>query len=220
MDAQSLYKQLSGRSATPAQIQRLLATAAAMGINSTEAAFLQLIVQEINYGMLHQLPERMESTIQKLAGEAANIAEEKVHQGFNRIVESSSIKISETVSNRMTAEISKISKDYSQKLLDKYKVAFVAAAVVAITVCLSAAAWTGYQIGVERGETLAYERTKDEKSAFVWSSSKNALAAKVLDEKGDLVQILNCSKPGWVKKNNVCYGMPDKNNDTWGWAVK
>ncbi len=59
MDAREVYKAMTGKTVTTEEIQRLMATASAMGIKTTDAAFLQLIVQDANFGLLHKLPERL-----------------------------------------------------------------------------------------------------------------------------------------------------------------
>ncbi len=139
-----------------------------------------------------------------------------MHGGINRIIESSASKISATVSR----EITKISQDFAKKALDKYKFGFIGAATFALTICFAVTANIAFNLGVERGEVTGYEKSKDEKAAVAWANTKNAVGARWLDEKGELIQILNCSKAGYVVKKGICYPLPDKNNETWGWNVK
>ncbi len=71
--------------------------------------------------------------------------------------------------------------------------------------------WIGYSKGKDAGNSFGYAQARNEIAAAAWANTPNGKLAYQLEK--------DCSRPGWKKINNVCFGYAPTNQGAYGWFV-
>ena len=79
--------------------------------------------------------------------------------------------------------------------------------------------WIGYSKGKDAGSSFGYVQARNEIAAAAWANTPEGKLAYQLAKAGSLEYLVHCSRPGWKKDGNVCFGYAPKNEGTYGWFI-
>jgi len=79
--------------------------------------------------------------------------------------------------------------------------------------------WLCYLSGTDAGKYIGYSQAREEISAASWANTPNGRLAFQLNRNGSLEYLVNCSRPGWIAKDGVCYVFSSEIGVTYGWTL-
>lgn len=211
MDFQEVFKQLNGRTATPADINRFERLTLALETSPGDALLAVLVALDHYETLYADIPEKI--------SHAATVTLEQ----FKTSSDATALAAIASAKADLTKAVSEAAQKTLQNDSKKNIWQWVGGCVVASLICFAGSGWwlheEGYASGYKSGYHVASEKVKDEKEAAAWGNSEEGKAAHRLAQVARISSFLNCSEPGWSVENGGCFVKTASDGKLHGWKL-
>ncbi len=119
----------------------------------------------------------------------------------------------------MSESVAQTLNDVAGAVATKSAARWVVAGVALAGILSVFSGWIGYSKGKDAGTSFGYSQARSEIAAVAWANTPNGKLAYQLAQAGSIEYLARCSRPGWKKIDNVCYGYALTNEGAYGWYV-
>lgn len=209
-DIGAVAKLITGTEPSTEQVQRVQAIAHSLNIPNNDAMMPILIALEQYHGVFSILPGKMQT--------AANIAAQNAAAQSTTAINQAVAKAVTNLGPQVGEAIIKVANEY--EYADKTK--WIGGVIAVTCVVLAGFGWWMHGNGVDSGFGLGYSQARNEVAAAAWANTPEGLAAyklaRAVGGETNLLHLLKCDNPGWVREKKFCYPLAAKDG-TYGWRV-
>lgn len=188
-DLDESFAKLLGTQATDKDRQDLYRVRDALGLKSNDALWLVLMALQHYQSQYEAFPARIE--------EAAR----RTLQKFENVANARATAAAEGASRQVMDAAARAAWDVVHKVETRERLKWFSTTLATCVLGLIAFAAFMYAMGRDAG----YATAKDEKAAASWAASAEGMAAYRLARAGSILQLVQCTAPGWFIEDGSCF---------------
>ena len=190
------FEKIHKRKPTDADLQRIYGMANAVGANENDTFLSLIMALDFYHGLYSETPRQIKAACDQAAQQAATASGRRIEELTASAVASASASVQQAA----------LAAARAASITTAFK--WIAGGLIACALVFALVGNMLFKRGYEAGTAWGRAEQKNEdlhlEQRDSFFLSPEGIAAYKLFQNGDLNAIINCTRPGWYKKNGGC----------------